>query len=52
VINVDTGVVYGGNLTLLRLDEIPTLLNQGTGAAPAFSRISQCSPARKSEQLQ
>ncbi|MFL9922287.1 metallophosphoesterase [Paraburkholderia fungorum] len=52
VINVDTGVVYGGNLTLLRLDAIPTLLSQGTRTAPAFGRITQCSPARKSEQLQ
>ena len=28
VINVDTGLVYGGKLTLLRLDEIPMLLSR------------------------
>ncbi|WP_186307843.1 metallophosphoesterase [Paraburkholderia sp. BCC1884] len=35
VINVDTGLVYGGNLTLLRLDEIPMLLNRKAAAKPA-----------------
>lgn len=35
VINVDTGLVYGGNLTLLRLDEIPMLLNRAMPAKPA-----------------
>jgi serine/threonine protein phosphatase 1 len=51
VINVDTGVVYGGNLTLLRLDEIPTMLGQGTRTAPAISRITQYFPPRESGQL-
>lgn len=51
VINVDTGAVYGGSLTLLRLDEIPTLLSQGARATPAFSQIAQYLPARKSGQL-
>ena len=51
VINVDTGVVYGGNLTLLRLDEIPTLLSEGTRAAPALSPIAQYPPARESGQV-
>jgi serine/threonine protein phosphatase 1 len=52
VINVDTGVVYGGSLTLLRLDEIPTLLSQEARQASAFSWIAQYLPARKSRQLQ
>ncbi|MFL9891061.1 MULTISPECIES: metallophosphoesterase [Paraburkholderia] len=51
VINVDTGVVYGGNLTLLRLDEIPTMLGQGTRTAPVVSRISHYLPPRESGQL-
>ncbi|WP_106277346.1 metallophosphoesterase [Paraburkholderia sp. BL25I1N1] len=38
VINVDTGLVYGGALTLLRLDEIPMLLNRATREQPAFGR--------------
>jgi serine/threonine protein phosphatase 1 len=38
VINVDTGLVYGGKLTLLRLDEIPMLLNRTAREQPAFSR--------------
>ncbi|MFM0348914.1 metallophosphoesterase [Paraburkholderia sp. NPDC080076] len=38
VINVDTGLVYGGALTLLRLDEIPMLLNRTAREQPAFGR--------------
>jgi serine/threonine protein phosphatase 1 len=38
VINVDTGLVYGGNLTLLRLDEIPMLLNRSARKEPALGR--------------
>lgn len=35
VINVDTGLVYGGNLTLLALDEIPMLLSRASRGKPA-----------------
>jgi serine/threonine protein phosphatase 1 len=35
VINVDTGLVYGGNLTLLALDEIPMLLSRASREKPA-----------------
>jgi hypothetical protein len=38
VINVDTGLVYGGNLTLLRLDEIAMLLNRSARKEPALRR--------------
>jgi serine/threonine protein phosphatase 1 len=38
VINVDTGLVYGGKLTLLRLDEIPMLLNRAARDKPVLSR--------------
>ncbi|CAE6837270.1 Serine/threonine-protein phosphatase 1 [Paraburkholderia aspalathi] len=51
VINVDTGVVYCGNLTLLRLDEIPALLSRATRKAPAFCQVTQYTPARKYGQL-
>ena len=37
VINVDTGLVYGGNLTLLRLDEIPMLLGRAARDKPALN---------------
>ena len=47
VINVDRGVVYGGKLTLLRLDEIPALLSQHTRMPPVFNRITQYVPARR-----
>ena len=35
VINVDTGLVYGGNLTLLALDEVPMLLSRASREKPA-----------------
>jgi serine/threonine protein phosphatase 1 len=38
VINVDTGLVYGGNLTLLRLDEIPVLLSRAAREKPVLNR--------------
>ncbi|CAB3777851.1 Serine/threonine-protein phosphatase 1 [Paraburkholderia ultramafica] len=38
VINVDTGLVYGGDLTLLHLDEIPMLLSRATREKPVPSR--------------
>jgi serine/threonine protein phosphatase 1 len=38
VINVDTGLVYGGSLTLLCLDEIPKLLGRGAPEAASLSR--------------
>jgi serine/threonine protein phosphatase 1 len=35
VINIDTGAVFGGNLTLLGLDEIPMLLGRAARDKPA-----------------
>lgn len=38
VINVDTGVVFGGTLTLLCVDQIPQLLNRATRQAHGMQR--------------
>jgi serine/threonine protein phosphatase 1 len=44
VLNIDTGLVFGGNLTLLGLDDIPMLLSRQTRDKPATGG-SQSYPA-------